>query len=183
LKYKNRNHKIYFKPISDFLNVNIGEMPFPLETEVRGKKLLYDKVFKEGYDIILSWNDVLEFLKTVPSNIATLVVTSPPYNIGKPYEETLEFRNYIKWQEEVIKECVRILKPNGSICWEIGNYVKDGEVFPLDIYFYTVFKKLGLKLRNRIIWHFGHGLHAKKRFSGRYEVIQKVMTTYLISTL
>jgi DNA modification methylase len=110
-------------------------------------------------------------------------VTSPPYNIGKPYEETLEFRNYIKWQEEVIKECVRILKPNGSICWEIGNYVKDGEVFPLDIYFYTVFKKLGLKLRNRIIWHFGHGLHAKKRFSGRYEVIQKVMTTYLISTL
>ncbi|MDE6064147.1 MAG: site-specific DNA-methyltransferase, partial [Lachnospiraceae bacterium] len=38
-------------------------------------------------------------------------------------------------------------------------------------YFYPYFKKLGLFLRNRIIWHFGHGLHCSKRFSGRYETI------------
>lgn len=60
---------------------------------------------------------------------------------------------------------------NGSICWQVGNYVNKGEVFPLDIYYYQIFKKLGLKLRNRIIWHFGHGLHAQHRFSGRYETI------------
>ena len=36
---------------------------------------------------------------------------------------------------------------------------------------YPIFAELGLHLRNRIIWHFGHGLHASKRFSGRYEVI------------
>ena len=46
-----------------------------------------------------------------------------------------------------------------------------GEIFPLDIFYYQIFKKYGLKLRNRIIWHFGHGLHASKRFSGRYETI------------
>lgn len=40
------------------------------------------------------------------------------------------------------------------------------------IYFdYQIFKKQRLKLRNRIVWHFGHGLHASKRFSGRYETI------------
>jgi DNA modification methylase len=49
--------------------------------------------------------------------------------------------------------------------------VDKGEIFPLDIFYYQIFKKYGLKLRNRIIWHFGHGLHASNRFSGRYETI------------
>ena len=44
-------------------------------------------------------------------------------------------------------------------------------MFPLDIFYYQIFKKHGLQLRNRIIWHFGHGLHASNRFSGRYETI------------
>ncbi|PIN73805.1 site-specific DNA-methyltransferase, partial [Candidatus Woesearchaeota archaeon CG10_big_fil_rev_8_21_14_0_10_47_5] len=52
-----------------------------------------------------------------------------------------------------------------------GNFVNDGELFPLDVYYYNMFKDEGLKLRNRIIWHFGHGLHAQRRFSGRYETI------------
>lgn len=46
-----------------------------------------------------------------------------------------------------------------------------GEVFPLDVYYYPLFKELGLQLRNRIVWHFGHGLHASRRFSGRYETL------------
>lgn len=49
--------------------------------------------------------------------------------------------------------------------------MEDGEVFPLDILYYQIFKQLNLYLRNRIVWHFGHGLHASKRFSGRYETI------------
>lgn len=53
----------------------------------------------------------------------------------------------------------------------MGNFVEKGEVYPLDIYYYPIFKNLGLSLRNRIIWHFGHGLHTSKRFSGRYETI------------
>ena len=69
------------------------------------------------------------------------------------------------------KELVRILHPEGSICWQVGNYVDKGEIFPLDIFYYEIFKQHGLKLRNRIVWHFGHGLHARKRFSGRYETL------------
>ena len=49
--------------------------------------------------------------------------------------------------------------------------MRNGEVFPLDIVLYDVFKSHGMKLRNRIVWRFGHGLHCTKRFSGRYETI------------
>jgi len=60
----------------------------------------------------------------------------------------------------------------GSICWQSGNYVAGpNEIVPLDILFYPLFAELGLKLRNRIVWHFGHGLHARRRLSGRHETI------------
>jgi adenine-specific DNA-methyltransferase len=142
-----------------------------MEAAINGKGIFYSDHFKKGYDFVLACNDVLEFLEGVPENTATLVVTSPPYNIGKPYEERVEFKKYIDWQKQVIEKCVGILRPEGSLCWEVGNYVEEKEVFPLDLFFYHICKNLGLKLRNRIIWHFEHGLHASQRFSGRYETI------------
>ncbi|KPV62792.1 MAG: Modification methylase MjaV [Candidatus Bathyarchaeota archaeon BA2] len=138
---------------------------------LNGKWVLYGSYYLEGYDVVIAHNDVLQFLKGFPESIATLVVTSPPYNIGKLYERRVELEKYLNWQKEVIRECVRITKPEGSICWEVGNYVENGEVYPLDVFFYDIFKDLGLKLRSRIIWRFGHGLHARMRFSGRYENI------------
>ena len=74
-------------------------------------------------------------------------------------------------QAEVIRECVRSLSPRGSICWQVGNYVEKGAIIPLDALLYPVFNALGLKMRNRIVWHFEHGLHCGRRFSGRYETI------------
>lgn len=121
--------------------------------------------------IVLHEGDTGEFLKTLPSNTAKLIVTSPPYNLGKSYETQVGLRDYLRTQKAIIDELVRVLHHEGSICWQVGNFVDDGEVFPLDIYYYDIFKQLGLKLRNRIIWYFGHGLHASKRFSGRYETI------------
>ncbi len=100
-----------------------------------------------------------------------LIVTSPPYNIGKAYERRSSLSNYIESQRAVINECVRVLSDQGSICWQVGNHVQDGEIFPLDILLYPIFKNHGLKLRNRIVWTFGHGLHCQKRLSGRHETI------------
>lgn len=120
-------------------------------------------------DMILG--DTLRTLKTFDSGKFDLVVTSPPYNVGKEYEVKQSIEKYLASQEEVIEELVRVTSDQGSICWQVGNYIENGEVFPLDIYYYQLFKKHGLQLRNRIIWHFGHGLHAKNRFSGRYETI------------
>lgn len=134
-----------------------------------GKMKIAEKYSKEN-EVTLYNGDTLELLKQIPDGTAQLIITSPPYNIGKEYEEIVEIEKYLKWQEDVIRECVRILSPTGSICWEVGNYLDD-EIYPLDILFYPIFKKFGLKLRNRIIWTFGHGLHASKRFSGRHEAI------------
>ena len=100
-----------------------------------------------------------------------LIVTSPPYNLGKDYEAKTSLDDYLEGQERVISECVRLLHPKGSICWQVGNYVDEGEIVPLDAVLYPLFRSHGLKLRNRIVWHFGHGLHSKRRLSGRYETI------------
>ena len=120
---------------------------------------------------IMSCEDNLSFMSRLPSDSMQLIVTSPPYNIGKSYERRTSLDIYLEEQEAVISECVRLLKPQGSICWQVGNYVQQGEVVPLDSVLYPIFKKHGLKLRNRIVWHFGHGLHCTKRLSGRYETI------------
>ena len=127
--------------------------------------------FAADSDIVLSCGDTADFLGSVPDGFFKLIMTSPPYNIGKAYETRVSIDNYLKTQESIIQELIRTLSDDGSICWQVGNYILNGEVFPLDIFFYDIFKSKGLKLRNRIIWRFGHGLHASKRFSGRYETI------------
>ncbi|WP_322792095.1 DNA-methyltransferase [Bellilinea sp.] len=130
------------------------------------------ETFREEAECVLYHGDTLDLLRSIPDGRIQLVVTSPPYNLGKPYEPRLDMDVYLEQQEAVVKECVRVLSEEGSICWQVGNHVKkDGEIIPLDIVLYPLFKSFGLKLRNRIVWHFGHGLHASRRFSGRYEVI------------
>ncbi len=115
--------------------------------------------------------DNLRFMRGLQDESVTLIVTSPPYNIGKQYETRSSLDQYVKNQAQVISECVRLLSPRGSLCWQVGNHVHHGEIFPLDMVLYHVFKDHGLKLRNRIMWHFEHGLHCKKRLSGRYETV------------
>ncbi len=123
---------------------------------------------------ILACEDNLVFMEKLRDAQMKLVVTSPPYNLGKDYEARTSLDEYLEAQERVISECVRVLHPQGSICWQVGNYVDNGEIVPLDAVLYPVFRKHGLKLRNRIVWHFGHGLHSKKRLSGRLRDYQLV---------
>lgn len=120
---------------------------------------------------VVECRDNLDFMSRLPAGTMKLIVTSPPYNIGKKYEQRASLDAYLDQQCRVIDQCMRLLHPNGSLCWQIGNHVDNGEIFPLDILLYDLFKKRALKLRNRIIWHFEHGLHCSKRLSGRYETI------------
>ncbi len=119
----------------------------------------------------IACEDNMAFMERLDSASMKLIVTSPPYNIGKTYENKKTLEQYVKHQTEVIAECVRLLHPKGSLCWQVGNYVNKGEIIPLDILLYPVFVSFGLKLRNRIVWHFEHGLHCSKRLSGRHETI------------
>ena len=118
--------------------------------------------------------DALSFLQKLPNNSVKLVITSPPYNIGKEYETRTSLQQYLDEMKPIISEIYRVLTDDGSVCWEVGNWVgnkEPKEIFPLDIYYYDLFKSYNFILRNRIIWHFEHGLQCKNRFSGRYESI------------
>lgn len=123
-------------------------------------------------DQLLWLGDAHKFLTSLPSKqLFDLVVTSPPYNLNKEYEEKVPLEEYLSWQKTIITEIAKRTKKNGSICWQVGNFVENGHIVPLDIEMHPIFRDLGFKLRNRIIWQFGHGLHSKRRFSGRYEVV------------
>ena len=127
--------------------------------------------FNPAASAVIYPGSCLDLLKQIPPESIQLVITSPPYNIGKEYEGKLKPEIYIEQQTAAIKECVKALAPQGSLCWQTGNYVNKGCIAPLDSILYPVFVSLGLKMRNRIIWRFEHGLHCSKRFSGRYETI------------
>lgn len=129
------------------------------------------KKFNSSERVVLHYGSCLDLLKDMPDKSMQLIVTSPPYNIGKEYEKKLKIENYVEQQAETIKECVRVLADNGSICWQVGNYVNNGAIIPLDTILYPIFHDLNLVMRNRMVWHFEHGLHCSRRFSGRYETI------------
>ncbi len=113
--------------------------------------------------------------------IFDLVITSPPYNIGKEYEDDLSEEEYIALHTDIITEALPMIKNTGSICWQVGFQVnktgRSSSILPLDFLYHELFMKIAkkleipLKLKNRIIWRFGHGGMAKTRFSGRYEVV------------
>lgn len=131
-------------------------------------------MFRSDARGVVHQGDCMELLATIPDQSIQLAVTSPPYNIGKSYEKRSTLDDYLEFQRRVITDCVRVLRPQGSICWQVGNFVDKkgvGSILPLDIALFPIFSKLGLKLRNRIMWHFEHGLHCSNRFSGRYETI------------
>jgi adenine-specific DNA-methyltransferase len=124
------------------------------------------------HPLVIWQGDTLQFLRKLPrQELFSLVLTSPPYNLGKSYEKRDVLERYLKGQAEIIEEIIPRLRKNGSICWQVGNFVENGEIIPLDIELHPIFKRHNLRLRNRLVWRFGHGHHNKRRFSGRYEVI------------
>lgn len=127
--------------------------------------------FDRQAEAIILAGESAETLKTVPDGAVKLIITSPPYNIGKAYEKVTHLEKYLQGLAPVLDQLIRVLANDGSLCWQVGNCVESGEIFPLDIFYYPFFKSRGLRLRNRIVWHFDHGLHCSHRFSGRYEVL------------
>ncbi|MCW5711583.1 MAG: site-specific DNA-methyltransferase [Shinella sp.] len=119
----------------------------------------------------LHHGDVAGVLPTLPAGSVDLIVTSPPYDIGKPYETRTPLTHYVAFLEQMIGECHRLLGPRGAMSWQVGNHVHKGEVIPIDSLIIPLFRDLGMKARNRVVWTFGHGLHCSKHLSGRHETI------------
>lgn len=116
--------------------------------------------------------DALAFLGDLPAESVDLAISSPPYFIGKEYDTSRRLADFIQLHEQLSTLLVRAIKPGGSICWQVGNHVRDNVVVPLDALVYAAFSKSpALRLRNRIVWIFGHGAHCERRFSGRHETV------------
>lgn len=143
---------------------------------------MFDKEIleKTNNNVKIYHGDSFKLLKKIPDNSVNMIISSPPYCMGKEYESlTDDEKSFIDKHKIILPEVVRILKKGGSLCWQIGYHVKNSEVIPLDILVYNIIMEFNsnfsknekMKLRNRIIWTFGHGLHSKKRLSGRHEII------------
>lgn len=112
-----------------------------------------------------------ELLCQLPDESVDLIVSSPPYNLGKEYEAKQALDIYLAEQKIILEECTRILKKTGSLFWQVGAFADRGMLIPLDIRFFPILESCGLIPRNRIIWARQHGLHARKKFSCRHETI------------
>lgn len=134
--------------------------------------MIHSEVDKDGRQARLWLGDALQFLRSLPEASVDLVLSSPPYCVGKEYDlhrSVPEFKEEIR---RVSQEIIRILKDGGNLCWQVGHHVAGGIVCPLDAVIYSIYENESqLKLRNRIVWCFGHGVHARRRFSGRHETI------------
>lgn len=141
-------------------------------------EVIINNDFKPENKITLFNGDCLKLLKTMPDECVDLIVTSPPYCMRKAYEDPHnDIETFKNLHQNIFSDIYRVLKPCGSLCWQIGYHVSEKCIIPLDYIIYDLFaglskeKELPLILRNRIIWTFGHGLNSTKRFSGRHETI------------
>ena len=120
----------------------------------------------------LEVQDAFKFLAKLEPGSVDLIVSSPPYCMGKEYDKSGSIDDFIEDHKKLAPLLVRALKDGGSLCWQVGHHVHNGVVIPLDALVYQIFsKQKALLLRNRIVWTFGHGVHASRRFSGRHETI------------
>lgn len=124
--------------------------------------------------------DCIKVFRSLDNESIDLIVTSPPYCMGKEYENISDdIDSFISLNKKAITEAQRVLKKGGNLCWQIGFHVKDSIIVPLDCLIYQIVEDINksltsdykLYLHNRIVWSFGHGLNAEKRLSGRYETI------------
>ncbi|WP_297960361.1 site-specific DNA-methyltransferase, partial [uncultured Campylobacter sp.] len=141
-------------------------------------KIKISEKFNINNEVTVFNGDCLKLLQKIPNEFCDLIITSPPYCMGKAYENIHDDIETFKNQQiTIFNDIYRVLKVGGSLCWQIGYHVTKFELIPLDFYIYQIFVenskkcKHPLVLRNRIIWTFGHGLNSSRRFSGRHETI------------
>lgn len=119
-------------------------------------------------DCTLICGDVMDVLATIEDDSVDLIVTSPPYNIGKEYENKLELEEYIAWCRKWLSELFRVVKSTGSLWLNLG-YVEAlgrGRAVPLP---YLLWDKSPFYLMQEIVWHYGAGVAARRAFSPRNE--------------
>jgi len=121
--------------------------------KAKPEDLIENKVPAEFLDKIIL-GDARDVLKKLPSNCVHLMVTSPPYNVGKEYDEDLTLGEYLDFIEEVMREVYRVLVWGGRVCFNVANLGRKPYI-PLHAYLVERFEKIGFLFRGEIIWDKG----------------------------
>jgi len=93
-----------------------------------------------------------EKMEELPDNSAHLMVTSPPYNVGKEYDENLTLEGYKEFLRRVWQEVYRVIVPGGRACINIANLGRKPYI-PLHAFIIEDMLKLGFLMRGEIIWN------------------------------
>lgn len=122
----------------------------------------------EDEDILLYRGDSTQMMKHIPPRSVPLTVTSPPYNIGKEYEEIIEANDYVQWVESWARQIHHITSDNGSLWLNIGYMPLNGKAKALPIS-YLLWDRIPFFLIQEIVWNYGAGVAGKLFFSPRNE--------------
>jgi len=137
-------------------------MPFE-----RIKKFLGEPVY-ENKDVLLYQGDSLKILQNFDRDSIPLTVTSPPYNIGKEYEEILDLDEYLDWCEKWVNQIYRLTSKNGGFWLNLGYISIDGKAKAIPIP-YLLWDRVPFYLVQEVVWNYGAGVAARKLFSPRNE--------------
>lgn len=120
-----------------------------------GAKPVEDNLFPAEYEnkIILGTS---ENMREIPDNSLHLMVTSPPYNASKEYDEDLSLKEYLQLLRNVFSETYRVLVYGGRACVNIANLGRKPYI-PLSDYISHMMFEIGFKMRGEIIWAKGAG--------------------------
>lgn len=126
---------------------------------------MHKQVMKSSIEVI--HGDAIEELKNIPSQEIDLIVSDPPYNLGKDFGKSNAIKNfeeYIRFTKEWTNECRRVLKEDGTIYSFMG--------FKFISYLYQILEKnMEMHFNNWITWNYTQGMGRRKGFSSRHEDI------------
>ncbi|MCI0556888.1 MAG: site-specific DNA-methyltransferase [Nitrososphaera sp.] len=124
--------------------------------------------FFEAPNCVIYNRDCLEVMRHIQSPFINLTVTSPPYNIGKEYEQVLPVVDYLNWSKDWIDEVYRLTLDNGAFWLNLG-YVpikNRAKAIPLP---YLLWELIHFFLVQEIVWNYGAGVAGRRFYSPRNE--------------
>jgi len=112
--------------------------------------------------------DCWEAMRAIPEPFVHLTVTSPPYNIGKEYEQVMPLEDYLDWCEGWIAQVYRLTVDNGSFWLNLGylSIPDRAKALPLP---YLLWTRVPFFLVQEIVWNYGAGVAGRLFFSPRNE--------------
>ena len=93
-----------------------------------------------------------ENMKELPNNSIHLMITSPPYNVSKDYDDDLSLKEYLQLLENSFKETYRVLVNGGRACINVANLGRKPYI-PLSDYISKIMLDIGFNMRGEIIWN------------------------------